>query len=194
MARVSPIFSIRKTSNGFTFLELIIVLVITAILGTYATVSLNKSILHNQLQKASFEIMVQLSSIRPLALKNDSRMVVRFSSSVCSVYVDTSGDAAVQPEEFSHSFMLNKRVLFGLPSNPRPGTAPPGSQLPLEGNIAAGQWSEFFVVNNDALGTMNSGCIYLYAPKLPGKVYCITSFTSQTLKIYSWNGGTWSVQ
>ncbi len=194
MARVRPICSIRKTSNGFTLLELIIVLVIAAILGTYATVSLNKSILHNQLQKASFETLAQLSSIRPLALKNDSRMLVRFSTSDCSVYVDKNGDTTAQANEYSHSWKLNERVLFGLPSNPRPGTAPAGAQLPSAGKLAAGQWSKLFVVDNDALGTINPGCVFLYAPKLPGKVYCISSFTSQALKIYSWNGGTWSVQ
>lgn len=178
-----------KSLKGFTFLELIVVMVIVAVIGTYMTISLQKSILHNQLQKASFEMMTQLSSMRPLALKNDTWVLVRFGAESCSVFVDQNGDTA-----FNYAWEVKKNVLLGLPSGFAPNSAPPGSQLPMSGAVAAGQWSKQFVVNNDALGSMNTGCLYLHSPKLPGKAYCITSFSSQTLKIYSWNGGAWNVQ
>ncbi len=184
----------RKSSKGFTFLELIVVMVIVAVMGAYATITLRKSILYNQLQKASFEMMMQLSSMRPLALKNDANVMVRFGAESCSVFIDQNGDTAAQASEFSYAWKVNKNVQLGLPSGSAPGSAPPGSQLPLSGKVAAGQWSDLFIVTNDALGSINAGCLYLHSPKLTGKAYCITSFTSQTLKIYSWNGGAWSVQ
>lgn len=189
MAEMNCCRHTSKSLNGFTFLELIIVMVIVAVIGTYTTISLQKSILHNQLQKASFEMMTQLSSMRPLALKNDTWVLVRFGAESCSVFVDQNGDTA-----FNYAWEVKKNVLLGLPSGFAPNSAPPGSQLPMSGAVAAGQWSKQFVVNNDALGSMNTGCLYLHSPKLPGKAYCITSFSSQTLKIYSWNGGAWNVQ
>jgi prepilin-type N-terminal cleavage/methylation domain-containing protein len=184
----------KNLCKGFTFFELIIVMVIAAVIGTYTTISLQKSILHNQLQKASFEMMTQLSSMRPLALKNDARVLVRFCAEACSVFVDTSGDTVAQAGEFSYAWEVKKNVLLGLPSGSSPSSAPPGSQLPASGSVAAGQWSNMFVVDNDALGSINSGCLYLHSPKLTDKAYCITSFGSQTLKIFSWSGGTWSAQ
>ncbi len=195
MTEMNCSYHARKSSKGFTFLELLVVMVIVAVIGTYTTISLRKSILHNQLQKASFEAMAQLSSVRPLALKNDARVLVSFSAKACSVFVDTSGDNAAQADEFSYAWEINRTVLLGLPSSgSTPNSAPPGSQLPLSGEVAAGQWSKQFVINNDALGSMNTGCLYLHSPKLDGKAYCITSFTSQTLKVYSWNGGTWNAE
>mgnify|MGYP000866044619 FL=1 len=194
MAKMNCSHHTRKSLNGFTFLELVIVMVIAAVIGTYATISLKKSILHNQLQKASFEMMMQLSSMRPLALKNDARVLVRFCAEACSVFVDTSGDTVAQAGEFSYAWEVKKNVLLGLPSGSSPSSAPPGSQLPASGSVAAGQWSNMFVVDNDALGSINSGCLYLHSPKLTDKAYCITSFGSQTLKIYSWNGGAWNAQ
>lgn len=194
MTEMSSSYHTSKSSKGFTFIELIVVMVIVAVIGTYTTISLRKSILHNQLQKASFEMMMQLSSARPLALKNDARVLVRFSANACSVYVDQNGDTAAQASEFNYVWKVDKNVLLGLPSVSSPNSAPPGSQLPLSGKVAAGQWSKQFVVNNDALGSINAGCLYLHSPKLTGKAFCITSFTSQTMKVYSWNGGAWSVQ
>lgn len=194
MAEMNCCRHTSKSLNGFTFLELIIVMVIVAVIGTYTTISLQKSILHNQLQKASFEMMTQLSSMRPLALKNDTRVLVRFGVESCSVFVDQNGDTAAQASEFNYAWEVKKDVLLGLPPSSAPNSAPPGSQLPISGAVAAGQWSKQFVVNNDALGSINTGCLYLHSPRLPGKAYCITSFSSQTLKIYSWNGGAWSVQ
>ncbi len=185
---------LRKSLKGFTFLELIVVMVIVAVIGTYMTISLQKSILHNQLQNASFEMMTQLSSMRPLALKNDAQVLVHFGTQSCSVFVDLTGDTVAQASEFNYAWEVKKNVFLGLPSGSAPNSAPPGSQLPISGKVAAGQWSKQLVVNNDALGSMNTGCLYLHSPKLTGKAYCITSFTSQTLKIYSWNGGAWSVQ
>ena len=194
MAKMNCSHHTRKSLNGFTFLELVIVMVIAAVIGTYTTISLQKSILHYQLQKASFEMMTQLSSMRSLALKNDTRGMVRFAAESCSVFVDQNGDTAAQASEFDYALEVKKNILLGLPSGSAPSSAPPGSQLPSSGNVAAGQWSNLFVVNNDALGSINTGCLYLHSPKLTGKAYCITSFTSQTLKIYSWNGGAWNAQ
>jgi prepilin-type N-terminal cleavage/methylation domain-containing protein len=184
----------RNLSKGFTFFELIIVMIIIAVIGTYATISLKKSILHNQLQKASFEMMMQLSSMRPLALKNDARVLVRFCAEACSVFIDQNGDTAAQASEFDHALKVKKNVLLGLPSGSPPSSAPPGSQLPASGSVAAGQWSKMLVVDNDPLGSINNGCLYLHSPKLTDRAYCITSFGSQTLKIFGWSGGTWSAQ
>ncbi|HEX3020663.1 MAG TPA: prepilin-type N-terminal cleavage/methylation domain-containing protein [Chitinispirillaceae bacterium] len=184
----------RPSSAGFTFLELIVVMVITAVISTYAVVSLSRSILYNQLQKASFETMAELSGIRPLALKNDNRMIVRFSASSCSVYVDQNCDTLGQASEFIKSWEMGKNVMLGLPSRSPPASAPSGSELPVAGNVAAGQWAKAFLITNDALGTINSGCLYLYSPKLAKRAYCITSYTSQSLKIFSWNGTSWTAQ
>lgn len=177
--------------KGFTFLELVVVLVITAVIGSYVSVSINKSIQSNQLQKTSYETMKQLSSIRPIALKNDARMLVKFSTLSCSVFVDKNSDTVGQAEEFSSCWKMNRFVSMGLPPKTPPVTAPAGSALPQSGKVAAGQWAKGFLVTNDALGTINPGCVYLHSPKLAKSTYCITSFTSQSLKIFSWNGKSW---
>jgi len=182
----------KPSAQGFTFLELIVVLVISSIIGAYVTVSINKSILNNQLQKASYETMKQLSSIRPVALKNDTRMLVKFSAKSCSVFVDKNDDTIGQADEFSDCWKMNQFVSMGLSSKSPPVTAPAGSVLPQSGKVSAGGWAKGFLVINDALGTINPGCVYLHSPKLAKVTYCITSYTSQSLKIFSWNGKSWT--
>lgn len=180
------------SNRGFSLIELVVVLVLSSIIGSYVVVSLNKSISYNKLQKTSFNVLSHLSSQRSIALKEDTRILVKFSVHSCSVYVDRNCDTVGQADEFSSSWELPDGVVLGLPVNSPPTNAPSGSVLPQSGQVAGGAWAKGLLVLNDALGTINPGCVYLHYTKLPKVTYCISSYSTQSLKVFNWDGTSWN--
>ncbi|NLE00868.1 MAG: prepilin-type N-terminal cleavage/methylation domain-containing protein [Fibrobacter sp.] len=179
-------------NKGFSLVEILTVIVIMAVASGFAVNSFSKMVANNRLQKAAFELQQELSTIRPMALKNDCKVMVRFSEAACSVYVDKNGDGKIQIDEFRESWEAPEGIVFKLPSDNPPTSAPSGAVLPSGGKYAAGQWSDYLQFANDALGRVNTGSVYLSSKKLKKTTYCITSVNSQTLKIYSWDGSKWN--
>jgi prepilin-type N-terminal cleavage/methylation domain-containing protein len=182
-----------RYNRGFTIIELLVVLVLTSVISLYAVTSFNKTIAKNELQKYTQELLKQLSACRPLAMKNDCKVFVTFSSALCSIYLDKDNDGVMQQSERYLSWSIPAPVSVGLPSVSPPGSAPPNATLPLAGKVASGAWATAFVVDDDAMGTMNTGSVYLFSSRQPNVAYCITISTLiQNIKLYLWNGASWT--
>lgn len=189
MIKSDQLKAVKSCSNGFTLIELIIVITALSIIISYTSISVKNSILHNQLQKTSFELLSRLSSMRAQALRDDSAIKIKFTEKACSVFTANDDDGVV--DDLIDQWKIGEHVKLGLPLKKSPPKGPDGVSLPTSKNVASGQWKDGFTINNDAIGTFNSGAVYLHSPNLCAKTYCITSVNSQTLKVYNWDGVSW---
>lgn len=179
-----------STEQGFSILEIIIVIVILGILASFAVIKYEKAVKFSQVEKEAWNVMQFLSTAKPLAMKNDSRSKVVFGSSVCSLFVDTSSSLTGSWKYISRH-ALSSPVIFGLPSSP-PATAPLGTSLPTGSHHAGANWDSCMAVSRNAMGTINSGSVYLSSSRLPAVTYCVRAISSvQSLKMLKWNGSSW---
>ena len=180
--------------RGFTFLELFVTIAILGIVSAFATVKLNSFVAHNQLEKAAWKVLKDLSLARPMALKNDCPVIIKFCcSNQLQIHLDDNKDGVAQSGELQQTITLDAPISFGLPST-APGVAPSGATLPGAGTMAGGNWhANGLTVLNDAIGKINSGSVYLKSARLSKVAYCISASSSaQNLKLFKWNGSSWS--
>jgi prepilin-type N-terminal cleavage/methylation domain-containing protein len=182
-----------KLNRGFTIVEMATVILILGIIAAIAYSSYQKTVAQNQLQKATSNLYTELCSLRPIAQKYDAKVMVRFltASSQCSIYVDTSNNSATEPAEGLRVHKISSPVSIGIPSSGGPSAGP--GDIMFDATGISDTWkTSVMTVNNDALGSISSGAIYLKTTRLPKITYCIgISATMHSLKIYKWEGSSW---
>lgn len=183
----------NSTARGFTLLEVLVAIVIAGILGKVTFDHLTKVVYNNQLEKASWNLFKDLGSSRPLALKSDATALVKFTGARCSTWVDTSGNGGYEANELMRVISLPQNISFGLPAVNAPTAAPTGASLPSTGGSSGVNWNAGLTIAKDAIGTINSGSVYLRHAKLNTITYCILmSAQSQKMKIFTWRASSWS--
>ena len=177
-----------KNKKGFTRLEIVLAIFVVGLLAVLAVTKFNKTMAQNQLEKTSWNLMKELAGIRPIVLKNDRPVLVEFSNTQCNIYVDEDEDDSPEDEELLTVIQIPSPIVVGISDGLQSG--PTG--MPFSFSGIGGDWNTLMVVDNDAIGTINNGSIYLKATKLNNITYCIgITSTMQTLKIYKWEGSSW---
>lgn len=175
--------------HGFTIFEIIIVAALMGIIAALAIPKYQAISAQSELQKESWNFYRELSSARSIAMKNDACVWVKFSTSACTLSVDTSGDGVRQPNEKVKTFVISMPVSIGIPVN-GPVSAP--DNLPFNSDGMAGEWANQMVISNDAVGTINNGALYLKTSRLRRQTYCIgMSSQFQSMKLFKWDGSSW---
>ncbi len=187
------------TRRGFTLLEAMVVIVIISIITIVSMKTFNKSVAENELRKAAMSLYLELRGLRPLALKYDAKVFVKFYAAQCSVYVDTNDNGARESNELIKVYKLQpSTIAFGMGASGGPSAAPPGAPsgaaISWDASGIAGNWnSTVLSVDNNALGSFNSGAIYLKTSRVNRITYCIAITTDfQSLRLYKWGGTSWS--
>ncbi|MCX6737225.1 MAG: fibronectin type III domain-containing protein, partial [Candidatus Parcubacteria bacterium] len=143
--RVNSKFSSRKARKGFTLIEILIVVAITAILATVGTISYNGAIKRDQLDSYSKEIISALERTRTKAVNQEEgdSWGVRFEANTSSAF---SNFAIFKGESSGTDFIdiktLNTNVNFTSPD--------PNSAVPIEE-----------IVFNKSTGTIKDGINHL---------------------------------
>ncbi|MFP4417373.1 MAG: pilus assembly FimT family protein [Fibrobacterota bacterium] len=180
------------TEKGFTLYELLIVIVVAAVLGTLAVNRFNSYSAHTRLETTAYFVLKDISTVRLLAFKRDADIKVTFSDSSYQVFVDDDANGIYDASEMVRTFTLPPPLRFQLPSNP-PTSAPAEAALPDSGQNVGADWDSLgLIVNNDALGNVNRGSVYISSPNLPEITFCMrVSDRKQNFKIFKWTGSSW---
>ena len=182
---------IMKTRNGFTFVEAAVAMSIIGIMAAIAFPSFQKLVAQNTLQAATMNLFTELQATRATALKYDANVMVKFFTQQCSIYVDTSGNGSREPNEVLRVYTIPSGISIGIAASGGPSAAPSGIDWNSGG--IAGNWNTpVMIVTNNALGSINSGAIYLKSEQLSKITYCIgISAAMRSLKLYKWGGASW---
>ncbi len=166
--------------SGFTFLEIIIVLVVISILGTLGFVKYDKMIASQELDNAAWNIWKDLSGVRLFSMKSDCQVGVKFNNRSYLI------------NKISHidTLKLPPNIGFAIAKN-GPSTSPFGEAIGIDSG-GTGNWKDSLVVKRDAIGSYNSGFVTVSSSKLKNVTYYIgVTGIFQGINIYKWTGSTW---
>jgi prepilin-type N-terminal cleavage/methylation domain-containing protein len=180
-----------KKSHGFTLLEASAVMGIVGIMATVTVKSSQKIVAQTELQATTMNLLSELKATRPVALKNDAQVMVKFIAAQCSIYVDQNGNGARDAGELVTVYKIPPQASLGIASN-GPSSAP-ATGIDYDASGIAGNWKTgSMTVSNDARGSINSGAIYLRESRLPQVTYCIgISSSMRSLQLYKWERSSW---
>jgi Tfp pilus assembly protein FimT len=180
-----------KTRHGFTLIEAASIMAVIGIMATMTVKSSQKVIAQSQLQAATMNLLAELKATRSLALKYDANVMVKIIADRCSIYVDTVSNGSREAKELVRVYKLPSQVTFGRATNGP--TAAPTTAIAYDADGIAGRWkASVMTVSNNAVGTIDTGAIYLKSTKLPKITYCICNTSARrSLQMYKYGGASW---
>lgn len=163
----------RFNEKGYTLVETMVVLAITASLSMMGVATFSTQIAHNHLTDAGRQIISDLRLIRQKAVTEGVSGQIRFSPEG-GKYILTEGERTLPPQ-----------VRFGL----REGVPPlPDTVLPEDG-ISFRENTVTFQPNGTMMGL--GGTIYLTNDSVHNETIAISVITTGRVKIRKWNGNVW---
>jgi Tfp pilus assembly protein FimT len=171
--------------KGITFLEIMMVMTVMAIISSLSIVNYQKFIANDELKQASMNLYMELRNLHQLAIQYDARTYVTFTTQYLYVYADTNKNGSPEAKELVKTIKLPTSVLLGIASGgPEIKPSDLGSLSGMNGN-----WNMQIEVKNDAVGTTNDGALYVSSPRLKKTTYCIGIASPMlSIKQYKWEG------
>lgn len=166
--------------SGFTFIEIIMVIVVISILATLGFVKYDKMMASQELDNAAWNIWKDLSAVRLFSMKCDCQAFVKIKNRCYLV------------DKISHIDTLNlpQNIGFAIAKN-GPSRSPFNEAIAIDSG-GKGNWKDSLVVKRDAIGSYNSGFVAVSSSKLKNITYYIgVSGAFQGINIYKWNGSSW---
>lgn len=162
------------SQKGYTLLETMIVLAITASLLTVGVATFSTQIAHNYLTDAGRQIISDLRLIRQRAITEGVSGPIRFDAEGRKYLLPGLGERALPPQ-----------VRFGL----REGVPPlPDTVLPDDG-ISFRENALTFQPNGTMMGL--GGAVYLTNDSIQNETIAISVVTTGRVKIRRWSGNAW---
>ncbi len=188
-----------KKNNGFTVLEMVMVMAIMGIMLTIAFVKYNRTVAANELERAVNGLYMELRGLRALAFKYDDTVKVTFNPTADPPQIKTEVWASMdQPPAYKtvSTYKIEQPVKMGVPSgvtlsqpyNDAWWNAKAGEIV----NGLQGDWKTALKVVPDSRGEYAHGGVYLYNPRLGNTVYFIgISMSMQSIELKKWKGSSW---
>lgn len=203
----------RNRESGFTLLELMITISIIGILAASVTYGVGNFVKEKRVEQHMVGLYSELSTLRARAIREDRPYLVTFSdlSTDPVTYTvvrdedrDYVPDASAGDVVEGSSFMgVSGRISYGIGDG--------GSVVAVEGfdpngDKIQGEWSSTtrtgtdglktltrtIIFENDEIGTISTGAIFLKNTALPNRGYAIVKPAgSSTIKLMKWTGSTW---
>jgi prepilin-type N-terminal cleavage/methylation domain-containing protein len=180
---------------GFTVIEMSFALVIIGIISAAVFMGLNSYFRYNNFEKEVWKVFKDFSSLRGKAMKNDCTIRVDvISSEQYSLLTDFNNNSSADSGEAVDTITLPSSIVFGLPSDQPPESAPSGLSLPPTGSFASGNWdTSGILIDSTATAVVNTGSTYLSSPIIGKYTFCIAvADSTQLFKMYKWDGATWT--
>jgi len=160
--------------KGYTLVETMVVLAITASLSVLGVAAFSTQIAHNHLTDAGRQIISDLRLIRQKAIIEVVIGPVRFDPEGHKYFLPGLGERVLPPQ-----------VRFGL----KDGVPPlPDTVLPDDG-ISFRENSITFQPNGTMMGV--GGAVYLTHDSVRSEVIAISVVATGRVKIRKWNGNVW---
>lgn len=162
------------SQKGYTLVETMVVLAITASLSMMGVASFSTQIAHNHLTGAGRQIVSDLRLIRQKAIVEGVAGPIRFNPNDRKYSLPGVGERTLPPQ-----------IRFGL----REGVPPlPGAVLPDDG-ISFRENTITFQPNGTMAGI--GGAVYLTNDSVRNETVAISVVTTGRVKIRKWNGNAW---
>jgi prepilin-type N-terminal cleavage/methylation domain-containing protein len=148
-----------KKQNGFTLVEIMLVVTIIMILSTTATISIRNFVLERRGEVQVVAFYNQLKTMRAFAQRDDVRYVVTIPAFTIHRNLATNP----QVQLFSDQTVVRNALVL---ARVEPGTLGglPGNSPTAEAN---------FIFENDEIGTIGNGAVFLRNPHVNGVFYAI---------------------
>lgn len=162
------------SQKGYTLVETMVVLAITASLSVMGVATFSTQIAHNHLTDAGRQIISDLRLIRQKAITEGVNEPVRFNPEGRKYFLPGLGERILPPQ-----------VRFGL----KEGVPPlPDTVLPADG-ISFRENTVTFQPNGTMMGL--GGAVYLTNDSVHTETVAISVVTTGRVKIRKWNGNEW---
>jgi prepilin-type N-terminal cleavage/methylation domain-containing protein len=169
--------------NGFTMLEIVVVLSVLSILAAVGVVSYSKMAAVTALEKDVLTVYKELTSLKTLVMKFDKQTKAVFSSNNVIINKFTKSD----------TLKLQVPVTFANAAS-GPSTTP-FNQTITTGSGGKGLWKDSLVVHRDALCSIDSGYVLMSSSKVKSVTYYMgVSGKYQGIQLHKWTGGSWVKQ
>ncbi len=176
--------------NGFTLLELLVIISIVGILATLTTVGMTRVVRDKNGEKDVLTFWMELRSLQAIVMRENSSIVVLFDKedNNYTIYIDKNGNQTLDTGE-KWGRELNLSLEFGI-SSPAPTTLPPNV---VNSNIISKNWQDNgFTISNNSTLTLEEGYIYVKNSFVNEICYVIAvARTTAEVKLYKWDGGRW---
>ena len=179
-----------KNNNGFTLLEVTLVIIILGILSGFTFLKFQSSSSHDRLQKAANNLYTEIRGLRSLCFKYDEMVMAIFDTdnNKLRIYIDQNEDETIQESEFYKDYELPSPVRIGVCA-----TTPDSwvyNYAPADG--LADDWKDTLTVLPDSRGEYLHGGVYLSVPSLKKTVYFVgITYAMQSIELYKWTGTSW---
>lgn len=101
-------------SEGFSLVELLIVIAIIVVLLGMATLAYNRFRIRYEIEKTTKELYATLMNARLRAMQEDTPYIVQFSSNAYSTYRDLDNDGAVSGSDTIVENLSNDRLKYEI--------------------------------------------------------------------------------
>jgi prepilin-type N-terminal cleavage/methylation domain-containing protein len=184
-----------KNIHGFSLLEVMTVTVILGLMAAFTVIKYQKSVAHNELEKAANNLYSELRNLRPLSFKHDGQVKVKFNTTAmqCTVWVDTSDNGILKYQRvLIHkipSSIAIGRIDADLAQPYTNGWWASINPYPSIVNGVQGQWKDSIQVKPNSRGEYSQGGVYLYNPRLKKTYYFIgINSDMQSIELKKWIG------
>lgn len=169
-------------NKGFSLIEIILTMIIISILALISFNSCQKSMAKDLLQKDANNLYLFLRTTRSLVFRYDEPVKVTFNNNMCKITIPNTKIS-------TKTFNLSKNINFGIAKN-GPVDAPEGMLWDSSGRTSL--WRDSCLIKTDAMGSTDTGSIYLKHDKLPKITYCIgTQKNNLSIILFMWTGSEW---
>jgi prepilin-type N-terminal cleavage/methylation domain-containing protein len=187
-----------KNKHGFTLIEVSFVTVILGIFAAFSLINYQKSMAHNELEKAANNLYTELRGLRPLSFKYDGLVRAKFYTTTmqCSIWVDTSTLAGTRKYRFVTAHQIPAPIAIGridanLSQPYTDGWWTSFTPYPSIASGVQGEWKDSIKVVPDSRGEYSQGGVYLYNPRLKKDYYFIgINSGMQSIELKKWIGAT----
>ncbi|MBN1601183.1 MAG: prepilin-type N-terminal cleavage/methylation domain-containing protein [Chitinispirillaceae bacterium] len=183
-----------KHKNGFTLIEMSFAVIVIGIIGAGVMLTLNSFLKYHTLEKTTWTVFKEFSTLRSKAMKDNCTVKVNFLSiNKFEIHTDLNNNLTADANEKRDTVELSSFVVFGLPSKTKPKTAPTGTTLPNGNKYVTGDWAtNGIIIDNTASAVVNTGGLFLSSPDFEKHTFCVAvTDCTQIFKLYKWDGKTW---
>lgn len=180
-----------QAENGFTFLEVMISVILLGILGAISVAKLSEYFRRQALVGEGKALVAYLREARAYGAKKGMPVGIVFNaaSGRYTLFEDRNGNSAIDAGESIRDQTLSENIAFG-PAVNGPGLGPDSNAVPTNG--LRGCWATALIYPKDLTVGLGPGVAYLRQVNLKTVTFAIQTIPGDANIAFSlWEGSAW---